>query len=289
MNTKTAGVLAVLGASIMWAVEPVLAKLAYRTNDIVSIFAARTLFCLAVVALYILLTDRRRFIVRKKHLPALVYISLVATLFADLIYVYALSKVAVLNAVLIGHMQPVFIILLGFVFLKSDKIGKFDYLGIIFMISAGILVTTRTLQNLAGLRFGSAGDLYVLLAAVAWATTSIVTRRYLTELPGSTLSFYRFLFAGVVFIAYAAATRGIRIDNFYQAALGVVIGIGTILYYEGLIRIKAAQVAALELSTPFYATVIAFVVLGEYITPMQALGIISLFIGIFFLSKKEGI
>ena len=82
-------------------------------------------------------------------------------------------------------------------------------------------------------------------------------------------------------------TKGIEITSIYQILIGLVIGIGTILYYTGIRLIKAAQVSALELSTPFFAVLLGFLVLREYITTMQFVGILLLLGGIYFLSKKE--
>lgn len=287
MDKKTLGVLVVLGASIMWAIEPILAKLSYQTTDFLNTFATRTIFCLFTISIYIFVTNKGNFKVKKEYLPKLIYISLVATLFADLMYIYALTKVPVINAVLIGHMQPIFIILFGAFLLKQDRITKFDYVGIVFMILAGILVTTKTLDNLMARKFGTMGDLYVLLATIAWATTAIVARKYLTALNACTIAFYRFLFAGVVFIVYMLVTTSIKITSVYQVLIGIIIGIGTILYYEGIRLLKAAQVSALELSTPFFAVLLAFLILKEYITLIQFIGILFLFGGIYFLSKKE--
>ena len=288
-NRKTLGVLSILGASIMWAIEPIFAKLSYQTTDFLNTFATRTIFCLAIISIYVFFTNKKKFIVKREYLPKLIYISLVATLFADLMYIYALTKVSVINAVLIGHMQPIFIILIGFFVLKQDKITKFDYYGILFMILAGVLVTTKTLENLLMLKFGTIGDLYVLFATIAWATTAIVARKYLKELHAGLIAFYRFLFAGIIFIIYMIAFKGIEITNIYQVLIGIVIGIGTILYYEGIRLIKAAQVSALELSTPFFAAILGYLILGEYITLVQFIGILFLIKGIYFLSKKENL
>jgi drug/metabolite transporter (DMT)-like permease len=63
--------------------------------------------------------------------------------------------------------------------------------------------------------------------------------------------------------------------------------VGSILYYESLKRIKAAQVSALELSTPFFAAFLGFLVLKESVTAMQILGIALLFAGVHFLSRRE--
>ena len=273
----------------MWAIEPIFAKLSYQTTDFLNTFATRTIFCLAIISIYVFFTNKKKFIVNREYLPKLIYVSLVATLFADLMYIYALTKVSVINAVLIGHMQPIFIILIGFFVLKQDKITKFDYYGILFMILAGLLVTTKTLENLLMLKFGTIGDLYVLFATIAWATTAIVARKYLKELHAGLIAFYRFLFAGIIFIIYMIAFKGIEITSIYQVLIGIVIGIGTILYYEGIRLIKAAQVSALELSTPFFAAILGYLILGEYITLVQFIGILFLIKGIYFLSKKENL
>jgi drug/metabolite transporter (DMT)-like permease len=271
----------------MWAIEPIMAKLSYQTTDFLNTFATRSVFSLLTITVYLLLVKRKTISVEKKHLPKLIYVSLVATLFADLMYIYALTKVPVINAVLIGHMQPIFIVLLGFFLLRQDRITRYDYLGMAFMILAGLLVTTREPANLLKLKFGNLGDLYVLLATIAWATTAIVARKYLKGLDAALIAFYRFLFATIIFLAYMTVARGIHIANVYQIIIGVVIGTGTILYYEGIRLIKAAQVSALELSTPFFATILGFFVLREFITLMQLVGILLLFGGIYFLSQKE--
>jgi drug/metabolite transporter (DMT)-like permease len=179
------------------------------------------------------------------------------------------------------------VVIIGFLVLKDDRITRFDYFGIAFMIVAGLLVTSRTLTNLLQLRIGTIGDLYVLLATIAWATTAIVARKYLKALPAVIIAFYRFFFATIIFVVYMILTRNIEITNVYQVLLGITIGIGTILYYQGIRLIKAAQVSALELSTPFFATVLGILILREYITVVQVIGILFLLGGIYFLSRKE--
>jgi drug/metabolite transporter (DMT)-like permease len=52
--------------------------------------------------------------------------------------------------------------------------------------------------------------------------------------------------------------------------------------------LKAAQVSGLELSTPFFAAILAFLFLNEIITSMQIIGIALLFGGVYLISKKEG-
>ncbi|MGD8978605.1 MAG: hypothetical protein PVH23_00865, partial [candidate division WOR-3 bacterium] len=58
---KTIGVIVVLGASIMWAIEPILAKLSYQTTDFLNTFATRSIFSLSAIVAYLLVTKPRSF------------------------------------------------------------------------------------------------------------------------------------------------------------------------------------------------------------------------------------
>lgn len=286
MDNKRIGVIVILLASLMWALEPVFAKLSYANSSFIQTFTIRAVVVALVAAVYALIT-RAQFKVPKKQISKIMYVAFAGTIFADLLYFYALTKIPVINAVLIGHMQPIFIILIGFFILKEDRLTKYDYIGIVIMMFAGLLVTTQNLQNLSMFKFGTLADLLVLFATLAWATTAIVTRKYLGSVHSGVLAFYRFMIASIFFVIYSLMNSSLMISSPYQVILGIVVGIGTILYYEGLKRIKAAQVAALELSTPFFAVILGLIILSEKVTLMQILGVSLLVVGIYFLSRKE--
>ena len=127
----------------------------------------------------------------------------------------------------------------------------------------------------------------VLVATIAWATTTVTARRYLKGLDAGIITFYRFMFASIVLIIYLTLTSNLAVANYYQMLVGVVVGVGTILYYEGLKRIKAAQVSAMELTAPFFAALFGFFILGEKVTFLQLIGISLLLMGIYCLSRKE--
>ena len=288
MKSKTVGIVAILIASIMWAVEPIFVKLSYENSDFIQTNTIRAIFALLVAFVYIIFKRKSKEMkLSKKDIAPMIYIALVATLFADFMYVFTLSQVPVINAVIIGHLQPIFIVIFGFFILKSDKLTYFDYIGILLLILSGLLVTTGTLENLMNFKFGTIGDLFVLSATIAWATTAIVTRKYVVHLNTGILAFYRFSIAAVVLSIFLIANNRFFIANYYQVAVGIIIGIGTILYYESLTRIKAAQTSALELSTPIFATLLAYFTLTEVPTNMQFIGVGLMLIGLFFISRRE--
>ncbi|TET33983.1 MAG: DMT family transporter [Planctomycetota bacterium] len=288
MDRKTVGVLAVIGCSLMWAIEPILAKKAFINSDFVQTTGIRTLVVALIAFVYVLISNRGGFRVKASGIPWIVYVALIGTVFADLCYLYALwINTPVLNATLIAHIQPVFIVIMGYFFLRSDRLTRYDYAGIAVMIIAALLVSTQTVENLLKLRIGTRGELIILFATIGWASCGIISRKYLTSIHSGVLVFYRFSIAGLCLAVYLLATSSLMVSNVWQILVGVVVGVGYVLYYEGIKRIKAAQAAALELTSPFFAAVLGFLILGEKVTVMQGAGVALLFAGIWFLSRKE--
>ncbi len=288
MKSKNIGVFAVLIASFMWAIEPIFAKLAYQINpDFMQTSAVRAFIITITALFFILLINKSKLIIRKKEISKLFYIAFIGTLIADLLYFYALLKIPVINAVLIGHMQPIFIIIIGYIILKSDRINKYDSIGIFFMIISSFLVTTKSIDNIISLKIGSFGDLLVLISTIAWASTAIVMRKYIKHLGALIITFYRFLFASIIFIVYFIISWNMIEVNIFQIIIGIIVFFGTILYYIGLKRIKAAQVSGIELTAPFFAAILGFIILGEILSFIQIIGMILLLFGIYFISKNE--
>jgi len=157
-----------------------------------------------VAILYVLARRQRHLRVTRRQLSQLAYVALAGTILGDLVYFYALTRVPVLNAVLLAHMQPIMIVLIGFFFLKEDKLTRSDCAGISVMIVAGVLVTTRTLENLYAVKLGTTGDAYVLLATTAWATTTIAVRKYLRDLDAGVITLYRYMIASAVFVDFVS-------------------------------------------------------------------------------------
>lgn len=287
MNKKIVGVSIVLAAAVMWALEPVVAKLAFQQQSGVLVTSTIRAIGVSIVALLYLFVRRpKSFKVKKADFTVLAYIALVGTVFADGLYLYSLTMIPVVNAVLLGHMQPLFVLLFGVLLLSKESLNKNDYIGIILLMIAAVFVTTQTLENALSLRFGTIGDLLVLCATIAWASTAVVMRKYLTGLHAGLITLYRFGIAGIVFgVLMLFFSDGLF--SVYALGVGFIVGIGTVLYYEGLKRLKAAQVSGLELTAPFFAAIISFIVLGEIVTLFQIVGMMLVLVGVWFIARHE--
>ena len=67
MNSKKTGILAILGASIMWSLEPILAKLAYEDSDFLQTSAIRAIVVVFTALLYVLITGARKLRISKNQ------------------------------------------------------------------------------------------------------------------------------------------------------------------------------------------------------------------------------
>ena len=289
MEQKIFGVIIVLVAAVMWAIEPVVAKLAFQQqNSVLSISTIRAIGVCLVAILYLFIRRPKTVRVKPAELQVLVYIALVGTVFADGLYLYSLTLIPVVNAVVLAHMQPLFVLLFSVMLITKDQMTYSDYIGIILLMIAALFVTTRTFDNAYSLQFGSIGDLLVLCSTIAWASTAVVMRKYLTTLHTGLITLYRFGIAGIVFSMSMIIFRD-SVFSVYALFIGFIVGIGTILYYEGLKRLKAAQVSGLELTAPFFAAVLGFLVLGEQTTLFQLIGMAMMVMGVYCIARHEPI
>lgn len=269
----------------MWAVEAVLGKILFSSFSFVQVTASEVFFATLTAFAYVLAT-REHVRLDGKDFGNVLAVGVVGTVFAPLMYFFGLSHTFAVNATLIAHLQPLFVAIFGFYFLK-EKLHRHDLFGGFLIILAAILITSRTVYNLTAFRFGNFGDLMVFFAMVSWAIVAIPGKQLTRQASSVLIVGYRFLIASIVFVPVLLYLDQLIISSIYQVLLGVLAGLGYIFYYEGLKRIKSSQVALAELSSPFFTSILAWNLLGETVTPMQMIGALLLISGLFILTGEK--
>ncbi len=284
-DQRVTGVLFGILAGAMWSIEAVLGKILLSSLSFMQIAASEAFFATIVSLVYAILSGRS-LKCKASSLRDILLVGLLGSVLAPTAYFLGLSWTLAVNATLLAHLQPLFVSVLGFIFL-NEKIWRNDIVGGLMIGFAAILITSRSIESLAALRFGNLGDVVVLLATLCWAIVAIPGKR-LTKVADSALIVgYRFLVASAVFLPLLIVLNQLVIESAYQMVLGVIAGLGYIFYYEGLKRVKASQVALTELSSPFFTAILAWFILGEYLTIMQIIGAALLFSGLILLTQKE--
>ena len=283
-NQKILGILFGILAGAMWSIEAILGKTLLSSLSFIQVAASESFFATITSFTYILLSKKPMKLKTSRKIDIL-FVGLIGSVLAPMAYFFGLKLTFAINATLLAHIQPLFVSILGFLFL-GERLHKNDVIGGLMIGIAAILVSGRNVENLLNLKFNT-GDLVILFATFCWALVAIPGKR-LTETANSILIVgYRFLTASGFFIPLLLALNQLAIESIYQIILGVIIGLGYIFYYEGLKRIKASQVALTELSSPLFTAILAWFTLKEYMTWLQATGATLLIAGLIILACEN--
>ncbi|MCD5380744.1 DMT family transporter [Candidatus Gracilibacteria bacterium] len=195
--------------------------------------------------------------------------------------------------VLIQKLQPVFAILLAGIFLKEKLNSKFLLWSGLALFGAYIMTFGFSLPNMntgGNLLFASA---LALIAAVSFASTTVLTRTFLQKINPLDGTYLRFalsaLFLGVIILLtgdYSSISQ-ISTENMkYFSIIVVTGGIGIFLYNLGLKSTKASIGTLCELAFPLTAILLEFFVRGNILSSVQWIGVVILFVSVGMITPK---
>jgi drug/metabolite transporter (DMT)-like permease len=188
---------------------------------------------------------------------------------------------------------PVFIALLGWVFLKESMVWiqwtgiALAALGVLLVVSEGDLSALSTGE------FGTRGDFLILISSLNWAIFSIISRSGLQKYPAAWMMFYvmgfGWLFSSVLlFLGPGLSEIGqLELDGWLAIGfLGIVCsGLAYIFWYDALQAIPASRVGAFLYLEPLVAVVVAALVLFEPLLWASLLGGAIILLGVWMVNR----
>ncbi len=197
--------------------------------------------------------------------------------------------------VLLQKLQPVFAITLAALML-GEKLKRNFLLWSALAISAGYFLTFG--WHLPDLKTGSQTTLaagFSLLAAFAFGSSTVFSKKALQRYSFFTATFYRYAFTTLIMLLFVLATGSLStlpgITGF-QWTIFVIIGVTTgsgaiFLYYFGLTRIRAMLATICELCFPVSAILFDYLVNDKILTPVQWVSAAVLIFAILKLSLEK--
>lgn len=197
--------------------------------------------------------------------------------------------------VLLQKLQPVFAITLAALLLR-EKLKRNFLLWSSLAIIAGYFLTFGF--SLPDLKTGSNTAMaagFSLLAAFAFGSSTVFSKKVLHRYSFHTATFYRYAFTSVIMLLFVLSTgltnklpeiSGQQWSIF--AIIGVTTGSGAIfLYYYGLTRIRAMLATICELCFPVSAIVFDYLVNNRVLSPVQWISAAILIFAILKLSLEK--
>lgn len=196
---------------------------------------------------------------------------------------------------LLQKLQPVFGIALAAIILK-EKMSRYYGLWAAIAIVAGYFLTFGF--NAPNIHTGEKTVLaagYALLAAFAFSSSTVLSKKVLNKFAFTTATFYRYLFTTLIMLVYMIAFN--KWDQFVQtpgttwglfAIIGLTTGSGAIfLYYYGLRHVKAMISTICELLFPVSVIIFDYLINGNRLDAVQWVSIVAMFVAIYMLNHTR--
>jgi len=266
-----------IAAAISLGISDVLAKIVLAGGaDVVSMLAFRTLVGLAFVATWFRFGRRPTADVQVRVISMVVGI-----IFSGLIFCLfkAIETIDVPTAILSYFTYPLLTgLTAAFAGLEPLR-WKGMLCAIVAFCGLALLIDAQP----AG--FAAAGVAYAIGAAGCRTAVLLVTRGYLVGADARLTTWYSMLSSTVIFLAASFAQHAWNLPHSGLAwncliALSFATTAAILFVFLSTVRIGAFRTAVIMHLEPLTATIVSGFVLGEIISPMQALGMIIMLAGL---------
>lgn len=255
-------------------------------GDLYPVELATLRFAIAAPLLLLItlaLEGRKAFRVARKDLPVLVVMALTGVTLQYIVQFFAMTYTTVTNTALLINMGTFFVIIPSALFLR-EKLSIDNFLGIAIAFLGAALVATRGNLVLAP---NLIGDGLVLLCAVMWAIYILVGNRLAGKYSVLVQLNYIFLIGFIALIpAYLATPRhalgDLSMTTWYSLLyLSLVCSILAYFFFnDSIIRLGPSKTAIYQYLEPFFAIILAIVLLSEPLTILVAVGALFVIAGI---------
>ncbi|MEH1905955.1 MAG: DMT family transporter [Nostoc sp.] len=205
----------------------------------------------------------------------------------------ALALTGVNNVILVGRLELPLTLALS-VWLLKERVSLWEFLGAVIAF-VGVTLTIllqppgEAMMNMRGLQVGL-GELLVAVGSLAVAVSTIIGKKYLSQIPLGIYSIFRTALGTVIFFFFALTLYGS--DHFadvlspflwqWMFLYGeLIVVVGQSFWIKGL-RTSTVSTASLVGSfTPIVGIVAAYLILGEAPTLPQYIGGSVILVGLF--------
>lgn len=285
----TLGVLLVLAASLLFAVNGTVAKLAMQggldpaeltTLRVTGAFAGLVVLCLAVRP------GIRRLAVTRRELPLLVTYGLTGYFLIPTLYFVAISRLPVGIGLLLEYTAPLFVAL-WVRFAQHQQVRPRLWVGLV----ASLVGLGCVAEVWGGIRLDGLGVAAGLTAAVLLAVYFLLGSRGASRRDPLSLNCWAFAFAALAGIA-VRSWHAFPVEVLGQHSGGVpvwllvgyVIVLGTIAPYllitGGLRHLPPTSVGMVGMAEPVIASAVAWLVLAEALSAAQLAGGLLVLLGV---------
>ena len=288
------GPIFILIAATLWAFDGLIRQHLYSLPPITIIFFEH-LFGLIILSpfvyKYIFQTK-----LSKKDWWLIIFISVLSGLFGTLWFTTALGKVHFISisvVFLLQKLQPIFAIITARIFLKEKFDERYIKWAVLAVIAAYFVTFKNGYVNLATGEGTVIAALYALGAAFAWGSSTTFSKMLLGKIDAKLSTFYRFLVTTIIvfpvlfLFGKVQSLSAPTISQFgWLALIAVSTGmVALLIYYKGLAKTPVHISTILELTFPFVAILLDFIVNHTVLSFTQWIAALILVFSIYQIAR----
>ncbi len=259
---------ALTGAALFWAANYVVAGLVIGALDPYSLAFLRWGFAAIILLVLAQLLERPDWRLVLRRLPRLVLLSSLGMVSFALFLYIGLQTTTPVSASLVSSMGPVLIAITATIVLR-ERPGPRQWGGLALALVGVLLVISRgSLETILG-RGLAVGDLWVVVATIAWTAYTVLSRRPIGLPPLTSTAVQAGAAAVILGVIVAFTGLALPADAATWGGLAVIVVLSSALAYLcwnlGLIRVPAA-VAGIFLNLIPVFTVVMELLIGSVVT-----------------------
>jgi drug/metabolite transporter (DMT)-like permease len=293
-TARAVAIAKVFFAVVVWGASFIATKIA--VGEVAPVTVVWTRFAMGVAVLGAVVAHRRQLAVpSKSDLAYFAGLGFLGISFHQWLQSNGLVTAQASTSAWIVTTTPVFMALLGWLVLR-ERLSGMAVLGIV-VAAAGVLVVVSggDLAAVAAGRFGTAGDLLVLLSSPNWAVFSVLSRRGLLRYPSALMMFWVMTAGWLLTTAFFLAGPGpADLARLTPAGWAAVVFLGIfcsgaayVFWYDALSVLPASQAGAFLYVEPLVAVAVAAALLGEPVTFAVLAGGAAILFGVWMVSRRS--
>jgi drug/metabolite transporter (DMT)-like permease len=267
----------VVGAAVCWGVMATMAKMLFRDRGVDPLVLTVVRADLAALTLvgFLALLHPARLRIERRHLWAAAAIGVAGLAANNFLYFEALHLTSVATALLLQYQAPILVALYTVLVQRQPLRGRVILALALALVGCALVVRAYDLETLRPNLLGVAAGLGT---ACTFAYYILASRAALRTTNAWTLLTYAYLSATVLWSVVLPPWKvvGYGFDLGIWSAFLAVATIGTVvpfgLFISGLRFLPPTQAAIVSMLEPVVAAIAAYLLLGEFLVPLQILG-----------------
>jgi drug/metabolite transporter (DMT)-like permease len=286
MLEKLKGPLFIAFAALLWATDsPFRAPLTQRIDPISIVLFEHVLGLLVLFGIAMVKDRAALFQMKFTDWILAILVGAGGSALATFLFTAAFAHLNPSVVILLQKLQPIFVTLVAYVFLKERPDKNFYGWAAVALVAAVLLSmpylqATTSLQGILSLSLESQGVIYALGAAALWGTATVCGKVLLKKHSPLVVTFWRYAFGVITLVAIANVSpiqhgvsweilsSGVLKSLLYMSLISGLLSM--LIYYRGLVQTPASVATFVELVYPVSAVLLNLWLLHATLSPLQA-------------------